>query len=603
MTDKGITKPAKRTRFAIYTRYSSEMQNDLSLEAQEERCRKAIAERDGVVVSVFNDGAKSGWSLERNGFMELRAMAARRKFDAVMFWKFDRLARNHDHVVMIKMLLRHEYGVKLYCVEGFSEDDDDSPYSAMMEQMLAVFSAFYSKNLSSETKRGKRQRVTKGEFNGSVPPIGYDLVRTSQATPERPAGLYINLRLAAIVRRAFCMYATGEYSDAKIAHWMNEQPEIQKLRRGRKPIGKEMVRDMLKNRVYTGRVSYAETHYGGSMGERKRSSRNRKEWFEGKHEGFITDELYAKCQQVRDSMATHHYTPSQVRTYLLSDRTYCARCVATKPHDLVDGNYGKMRAKWSNRDSMSWYTCLSRDRGYHKCAQKLMQTTKVDEQVVAALKDLVIPEGLQERVEVAVRSRVEHADAVKRMAEVQQVVERVNFSWEKGYMTPEEYISKRSRLQKELESLRPVDYDDLTEAGDLLSNFATYWDACDDVDTPEEARKQLVAKIVDRVFVYDDRVVAIALYGDFSVVLDDERIMPDGVLENLNGRIKNSGNITENVSTSFGSDGHRSILRTKLFWLSRPSRQRGYRIISTEFIVMTCTSNPITLFKISWTMR
>jgi hypothetical protein len=29
-------KPSKRTRFAIYARYSSELQNELSLEAQEE---------------------------------------------------------------------------------------------------------------------------------------------------------------------------------------------------------------------------------------------------------------------------------------------------------------------------------------------------------------------------------------------------------------------------------------------------------------------------------------------------------------------------------------------------------------------------------------
>ena len=47
---KKITKPTKRTRFAIYTRYSSEMQNDLSLEAQEARCRKAIAEREGYPI-------------------------------------------------------------------------------------------------------------------------------------------------------------------------------------------------------------------------------------------------------------------------------------------------------------------------------------------------------------------------------------------------------------------------------------------------------------------------------------------------------------------------------------------------------------------------
>ena len=43
MTDKKAQQSTKRTRFAIYTRYSSEMQNDLSLEAQETRCREAIA--------------------------------------------------------------------------------------------------------------------------------------------------------------------------------------------------------------------------------------------------------------------------------------------------------------------------------------------------------------------------------------------------------------------------------------------------------------------------------------------------------------------------------------------------------------------------------
>ncbi len=113
-------KPQKRDRFAIYTRYSSELQNELSLEAQEYRCRQAVIGRGGVVVSVFSDGAKSGWNLEREGFKELSHAAKQGKFDAVMFWKFDRLARNHDHAVMIKLLLRREYGLKLYCVEGFS---------------------------------------------------------------------------------------------------------------------------------------------------------------------------------------------------------------------------------------------------------------------------------------------------------------------------------------------------------------------------------------------------------------------------------------------------------------------------------------------------
>src|SRR5258708_31869184 len=190
-SNSGSQKTQQRLRFVIYTRYSSDMQNELSLEDQEKCCRKAIAERGGSVVGVYTDAAKSGWSLDREGFNKLRIDAERGRFDAVMFWKFDRLARNHEQSVLIKILLRRDYGLKLFCVEGFSEDDDDSAYTALMEQLLAVFYAFYSKNLSSDTKRAKVGRVEEGKFNGSVAPLGYELVTKAIATDERPAGLYI----------------------------------------------------------------------------------------------------------------------------------------------------------------------------------------------------------------------------------------------------------------------------------------------------------------------------------------------------------------------------------------------------------------------------
>ena len=84
-----------------------------------------------------------------------------------------------------------------------------------------------------------------------------------------------------------------------------------------------------------------------------------------------------------------------------------------------------------------------------------------------------------------------------------------------------------------MESLRPVDYDDLMEAADLLEKFKTYWDGCDNVGNPAETRKQLLAKIVDRVFVYDQTVIAIALHGDFSVVLDNGTSAPHEIVEGL----------------------------------------------------------------------
>jgi site-specific DNA recombinase len=558
----------KRIRFAIYTRYSSELQNDLSLEAQEEQCRRAIAERGGVVVAVFSDGAKSGWSLEREGFLELRRAAESQRFEAVMFWKFDRLARDHQQAVMIKMLLRHEYGLKLYCVEGFSEDDDNSPYTAMMEQMLAVFAAFYSKNLSNETKRGKYQRVINGEFNGSVPPLGYDLIKKSEATEEKPSGLYINPRLAAIVRRAFRLYATGKYSDLAIAEWMNLRPAIQKLREGKLPIGKETIRDLLQNRIYTGYVPYAETRYAGSLGQGKRSNRYRKEWFEGKHQGFISDELYTVCQEVRQDLRRIRRPPEVVRAYILHDRVFCLRCTAQKPTKLADKNYGKMRPSWDPKRGIGWYRCMARDRGYHRCKQPLMLTELADKQVVEELSKLSIPQGFRQRVEEAIRNRVEHEEALRRMAEIEEMVKRIDFSWEKGFLTPAEYTNKRDQLQREIESLIPVQYDDLMEAADLLENFSAYWQACEGVTQPSEARKQLLAKIVDRVFIYDDQVVAISLHGDYGVILDDATVAPFELMQQLEGQIKKkSTSELDSTCAQNGSDGD----RTRDLRLDRPT--------------------------------
>lgn len=490
-------KENKRKRFGIYARYSSEMQNEMSIEAQIARCKEEIGKRGGVVVDTFVDEAKSGWSLDRPGFEDFKLAASRGKFDAAMFWKFDRLARDSQHATVIKMLLRRDYGITLHCVEGFSEDDD-SPMGAMMEEIIGVVSAYYSRNLSSETKRGKHYRASNGAFNGSVPPIGYDLVTASMSTDELPAGLYVNPDLAEIVLTAFEMYASGKHSDRDVADWLNQQKAIVALRENKKPVGKEMVRDMLQNRTYTGRVSYSDTQYSGTLGQGKKSSRGRKKWFEGKHEAIISDELFERCQSVRQKNTKYRKTESTMRTYLLHDRVYCARCIAHKPSGLADDNYGKMRPTWMERDRLGYYRCISHQRGYERCGQKYMRVDELDDQVMQALFSLHIPQGFRDRVEAAVRNRIENEQALKRIAELEEIIQRMDFRWDQGLLTSkEEFLEKRRQLQHEVDALRPIDYDNLMEAADLIENFQTYWDKCERLDSPEQGRQQLLQKIID----------------------------------------------------------------------------------------------------------
>ncbi len=104
-------------------------------------------------------------------------------------------------------------------------------------------------------------------------------------------------------------------------------------------------------------------------------------------------------------------------------------------------------------------------------------------------------------------------------------------------MGKEEYVEKRQQLRREMEALRPIDYDALTEAADLIENFITYWQACAKVDDPDDARQQLLTKVIDRVFVHAGQVLAVVLHGDFGIVLGQQEKTPaevaDAVLENL----------------------------------------------------------------------
>lgn len=521
-------------RFAMYLRYSSEMQNEISLDEQEAACRRWIAARGGRIAGVFKDGAETGWTLNRPGLVEMNRQAAKGAFDALIVWKFDRLARDPTHAMIIKGYLRHQRGLKLFAIEGGSADDDGTIASWLNEQIYAVFAALYSMNLSVDTKRSKYHRALEGKFNGSIAPFGYVLVTEKEASPDRPAGLYIDPRAAVLIRRIFRMYATGDHSDHTIAQWLNQRPYVAQIRKGQKPFSKESVRDILQNRHYTGRVCYAETQYRGTLGEGKRSNRKRKEWFDGRHIPIITDELFEACQDVRRQNTKVRRHPGVVHTYLLQDKVFCARCMGRKPLDIEDANYGKMRAGWLKRLDAGSYRCQARDRGYHPCEQGYVLAEDIDVQVVNVLKNLTIPDGVTERIEAAIAQNVQHEAALEQIAELTERMKRIDVSWENGFLNPEEYIEKRRALQAEIEALRPLAYDNLEESVDLVRNFSIYWDACDKVEDPDVARQQLLDRLVDRVFVYDDVVVGLALYADFSVVL----AAPTVFVNHVNGNIQ-----------------------------------------------------------------
>jgi hypothetical protein len=364
-------------------------------------------------------------------------------------------------------------------------------------------------------------------------------VTSKKATPERPAGLYIDPEVAPVMLQAFRRYATGKYSDNDIASWLNDQPEMAEICRKRRPISKDVARDFLQNRLYTGRVAYSETIYDGStLGKKRKSRRKRIEWFEGKHEAIVPDELFERCQQVRASLRSTRKKKGKRRVYILPNSVFCAHCIARDHEHIENPYYGRMRISWHKREKVGHYRCISRDRGFGDCVQRYVTEDVVLEQLVSLLTDMEIPPKARQRIEDTVQAREANEDALDRIAELEAQKARIQFSWEHGQLSPEEYLKKQSQVEREIASLRPLDYDKLEEAADLITHFRSYWDQCADVDEPREARKQLMAQIVDRVFLYDDTVIAVALHPDFGIILDVPDAAPDEIMAAVRGKEK-----------------------------------------------------------------
>lgn len=488
-------------RYAAYVRVSSEEQiGNFSIDAQKRAIDTWAKAQGGKVVKIYVDEGKSGRTSDRPEFLQMRRDAKQNMFDAIVVHKFDRFARNRTDALAIKSLLRQEYGIKVYSVSEPSEDSD-GPIGALIEGIMESVADWYSRNLATETRKGKKEKARQG-YHNNRPPFGYDKNADGVLVP--------NQEEVAALKKAFEMYATGTYSDNQIARWLNDSGYVSK---SGKPFSTDTVRDMLQNQTYLGKVKYQEytRHANG-----KRSYDQPIEWFDGKHEAIIDQELFDRCMEQRERRATHHEYYPQRFVYLLSNLAYCASCVENMPSDVQDDSYGKMRAQSNNDNSNQYYRCRARDFG-RSCTQKSVRSTVVEEQVVELLKTLRPPENWRQHMVHALGELLGDKNLDQRITEIKEVIARMDFRWDHGFVTDRDaYLQERVNLQQELERLSPIPDDDLEIAADLLENFSTYWA---NTNGDRQAQKSLVNMIVARVWVKGDKVVAISLRPNFHLTL------------------------------------------------------------------------------------
>ena len=118
----------------IYARFSSQSQNEQSIEAQIRICSE-FAENKGIkIVNVYSDKAKTGTNTDRPAFQKMVSDAQTGAFKYIIVYMFDRFARNRRDSVMYKEMLKEKYGIKVIsALEPISEDEGGEFYEMFLE--------------------------------------------------------------------------------------------------------------------------------------------------------------------------------------------------------------------------------------------------------------------------------------------------------------------------------------------------------------------------------------------------------------------------------------------------------------------------------------
>ncbi|MGN6754948.1 MAG: recombinase family protein [Thermomicrobiales bacterium] len=185
------------TKKAIYTRVSSQEQLEgWSLDAQKRIIEQYITLREWKDVAYFSDEGLSAFNDEvakRPGFAAMLAAAKRGEFDTIIVHKLDRFARSLV-LTLTELAELERAGVAFVSVA--EQFDFTTSIGRVVLATLAAFAEFYSRNLSTEVKKGLAERKAAGLAHGRIPWGASRVNGRNVVNPERADTLALILALA-----------------------------------------------------------------------------------------------------------------------------------------------------------------------------------------------------------------------------------------------------------------------------------------------------------------------------------------------------------------------------------------------------------------------
>ncbi len=167
-------------RAVIYARISVSSEESVSLERQIESARQYASARGWTVAATFKDDGVSATHNKPEDRAGWRALlASSEKFDAVIIWKLDRLARRVIDFHLANEALK-ERGAGLVAVENAI--DMATPDGRLVAGVLAQFAEYEADAISARVKAARRHLIRSGRVVGGTMPYGWQSV----SNPDGP---------------------------------------------------------------------------------------------------------------------------------------------------------------------------------------------------------------------------------------------------------------------------------------------------------------------------------------------------------------------------------------------------------------------------------
>ncbi len=468
----------------IYARFSSEKQNEASIEGQLRECMQYAEFNNIQVIGNYIDRAQSAKTDHRPEFQHMIKDSYKHGFECILVWKLDRFARNRYDSAYYKNILKKN-GVRVISAK---ETISQGAEGILLESLLEGYAEFYSAELSEKVKRGMTENALKAKANGVRAPFGYYV--------DEQDHYQIDETTAPIVKEIYSLYLGGTRIN-----------DIAKLltSRGVKNRGYSMnynaVFRILTNRKYIGEYKFGDVLIPNAI------------------PALISVEDF---NVVQTKMKVNKKAPAMHRSeddYLLTTHLFCGKCGA-----MMTGEIGT-----SHTDKKYRYYRCNRSK-QHKCDKKTVKKDWLEEQVIDEILSLIsddeIVKELAERLyemqsgdNTAINSlQAQLAEVEKKLKNLGEAIAQGIFSSTTKKML-DELEEQKTNLELELYQTQiknPVLTQEQIEFG--LCNLRKI-----DIST-QEGKQRLIDTFVNSIYLYDDHFVITFNYKGQSKAVSFEQL-------------------------------------------------------------------------------